>query len=56
MNKKNSKKGNDNITEKIIETFSNPERTNVISDYDGSYTGVPVDNCYRQPVQDADDL
>lgn len=37
-------------------SLSTAKEGNIISDYDGSYTGVPVDDVYEIPVQDADDL
>lgn len=37
-------------------SLSTSRESNIISDYDGSYTGVPVDDNYSVPVQDADDL
>ena len=39
--------------------INSPITTNdktIISDYDGSYTGVPVDDKFSKPVHDVDDL
>ncbi len=32
------------------------ESNTIITDPNGSYTGVPVDNALEKPVQDVDDL
>jgi hypothetical protein len=40
-------------TEEILETVHN-RHDNIISDVNGSYTGVPLNG--KEPVQDADDL
>ena len=47
-------KKNKNITEKIVNEFKTDTDTDILSDVNGSYTGVPID--YGEPVQDADDL
>lgn len=47
-------KKNKNITEKIVNEFKTDTDTDILSDVNGSYTGVPID-C-EEPVQDADDL
>lgn len=47
-------KKNKNITEKIVDEFKTDTDTDILSDVNGSYTGVPID--YDEPVQDADDL
>ena len=53
--KKNQQK-NDN-GEKWIDTCVKNEITdNIVTDPLGSWTGVPVDDPYEKPVQDADDL
>jgi hypothetical protein len=56
--KKKNKETNQNQSSlsKITNSLSTSKESNVISDYDGSYTGVPIDNKYAKPVQDADDL
>ena len=33
-----------------------PKEERIITDPLGSWTGVPVDNFFDQPIQDADDL
>ena len=33
-----------------------PKEERIITDPLGSWTGIPVDNAYDKPVQDADDL
>ena len=33
-----------------------PEEERIITDPLGSYTGMPVDNFFDKPIQDADDL
>ena len=33
-----------------------PKEEKIITDPLGSWTGVPVDNFFDQPIQDADDL
>ena len=53
--KKNQQK-NDN-GEKWIDTCVKNEITDkIVTDPLGSWTGVPVDDPYEKPVQDADDL
>lgn len=47
-------KKNKNITEKIVDEFKTDTDTDILSDVNGSYTGIPID--YKEPVQDADDL
>lgn len=54
-NKKNEIKKQMSVTE-ATKPLSTSKDSNIISDYDGSYTGVPVDDKYSKPVQDADDL
>ena len=54
-NKKNKFKKQSSIEEEL-NTPITTHSTSVISDYDGSYTGVPVDDKFSKPVQDADDL
>ena len=40
----------------VTEEFRQTGREAVHSDVQGSYTGVPMDDPYEKPVQDADDL
>ncbi len=54
-NKKNKFKNQSSLPE-ATNSLSTSKDNNVISDYDGSYTGVPIDDNYSVPVQDADDL
>ncbi len=55
--KNNKNKTNNKATvAEITSSLSTSKESNVISDYDGSYTGVPVYDKYSNPVQDADDL
>lgn len=55
---KNNKNKTDNkpSVSEITNSLSTSKGSNIISDYDGSYTGVPVDDKHSKPVQDADDL
>lgn len=54
-NEKNKFKNQSTLPE-ATNSLSTSRESNIISDYDGSYTGVPVDDNYSVPVQDADDL
>ena len=56
MKNKKSEFEKQSSTDKEINTPITTNDTSVISDYDGSYTGVPVDDKFSKPVQDADDL
>ena len=54
-NKKNKSNKKSSTIEEIITPITTSD-TSIISDYDGSYTGVPVDDNFSKPIQDADDL
>ena len=54
-NEKNKFKNQSSLPE-ATNSLSTSQDSNIISDYDGSYTGVPIDDNYPIPVQDADDL
>lgn len=56
MKNNKDKTNNKSSASEISNSLSTSKKSNVISDYDGSYTGVPVDDIYAKPVQDADDL
>ncbi len=47
------KDNNKNKTEEVIDAKDQFDK-NILSDVNGSYTGVPVDG--GKPIQDADDL
>ena len=53
--KKNQQK-NDNGEKWIDSCVKNEITDNIVTDPLGSWTGVPVDDPYEKPVQDADDL
>ncbi len=53
MDKKDENKRKD-ITEAVIDAFKPIHYDDILSDVNGSYTGVPIDG--GEPVQDADDL
>ena len=38
------------------EPIKKEQGSKIITDPNGSYTGVPIDDKYSKPVQDADDL
>lgn len=50
------KKQNKDITNEIINKFKPQPDKKILSDVQGSYTGVPVSEPDSTPVQDADDL
>ena len=54
-NNKNKTNNKPSVSE-ITNPLSTAKDSSITSDYDGSYTGVPVDDKYSKPVQDADDL
>ena len=54
-NKKSEFKNQLSTNKEINSPITTNDKT-IISDYDGSYTGVPVDDKFSKPVHDVDDL
>jgi len=56
MEKKNIKKDEKKEIKWAQECLNNEQQNKINTDPQGSWTGVPTDDPYEKPIQDADDL